>query len=443
MFRRIDSIFCIKERGSTIQREITGGATTFVTLAYIVFVQPVILSAAGMDFGAVMNATCIGSAIACFIMGLAANHPIALAPAMGHNFYFVFTVVLAMGISWQTALAGVFVAGILFFIISVIGMRKKIIDSLPPSLMNAITCGIGLLIAMIGLEWSGIIVDKKGTLVGLGDLSALPVVLALLGLAIMSILIAKKIPGAIIIGIFVTAIAGIFFGVVEYQGTISIPPSISPTLFKLDFKGIFSSDMIVVVTILLFLDVFDTIGTLVGIAPEAGMMKNGKPVITNQAFLADASATVLGSLLGTSTITCYIESAAGIQSGARSGLAPVVTGILLLLTPFFYPLVKMVGGGVPAADGALLYPVTAPALIIVGVMMMKSSAKIAWTDPSEAIPAFLTIIMMPLTISITEGIAFGLISYSILAIACGNARKTPLPLHLCAALLLLRYIFLV
>jgi len=309
--------------------------------------------------------------------------------------------------------------------------------------MNAITCGIGLLIAMIGLEWSGIIVDKKGTLVGLGDLSALPVVLALLGLAIMSILIAKKIPGAIIIGIFVTAIAGIFFGVVEYQGTISIPPSISPTLFKLDFKGIFSSDMIVVVTILLFLDVFDTIGTLVGIAPEAGMMKNGKPVITNQAFLADASATVLGSLLGTSTITCYIESAAGIQSGARSGLAPVVTGILLLLTPFFYPLVKMVGGGVPAADGALLYPVTAPALIIVGVMMMKSSAKIAWTDPSEAIPAFLTIIMMPLTISITEGIAFGLISYSILAIACGNARKTPLPLHLCAALLLLRYIFLV
>ena len=441
MNQKINHMFCIKERGSTIQKEITGGATTFMTLAYIVFVQPVVLSAAGMDFGAVMNATCIGSAIACFIMGFAANYPIALAPAMGHNFYFVFTIVIGMGISWRVALAATFAAGVLFLIISIIGVRQKIMDSLPASLMNAISCGIGLMIALIGLKWSGIIVEHKGTLVGLGDLSSLPVLLALFGFGVISVLLVKKVPGAILIGMFAAAIFGLIFGIVEYQGIVSYPPSISPTAFKLDLKGLFSTDMLVVVAVLLFLDVFDTIGTLVGIAPEAGLIKNGKVSVSNNALLADAGGTVVGSLLGTSTITCYVESAVGIQCGARTGLAPIVTGILLLLTPFFYPLVKMFGGGVPGFGSMMLYPVTAPALIIVGVMMMKSSARIAWGQPAEAIPAFLTIIMMPLTVSITDGIAFGLISYSCLAVVCGN--KAPWPLHVCAALMLLRYIFLV
>lgn len=438
----VERWFGMAARGSCLRSEVVGGATTYMTLAYIVFVQPVVLSAAGMDFGAVMSATCLGSAFACFLMGLLANYPIALAPAMGHNFYFTYAVVLGMGIAWQTALAGIFVAGVLFFVLSLVGIRKKIIEALPSSLMNAIGCGIGLMIALIGLEWSGIIVAKPGTYVGLGDLSSPPVLLALFGLTITSILMVRRVSGAILIGIAGAAIAGLVSGQIEYQGIVSTPPSLAPTFLKLDLSHLFSWEMLLVIAIFLFLDIFDTIGTLVGIAPEAGLMKDGKLDIKTNALLADAGGTVVGSLLGTSTITCYVESAAGIQSGARTGLAALVTGGLLLITPFFYPLVKMVGGGMAMSKTLTLYPITAPALIIIGVMMMKAAARIEWSEPLEAIPAFLTIIVMPLAVSITDGIAFGLISYSGLSLACGKAGKVPWPLHLCAVLLLLRYIFL-
>lgn len=434
--------FGMAERESTLRNEVIGGATTYMTLAYIVFVQPVVLSAAGMDFGAVLMATCIGSAFACFLMALVANYPIALAPAMGHNFYFTYTVVLGMGIGWQAALAGTFLGGILFFLLTLGGIREKVMDALPTSLMNAIGCGIGLMIALIGLEWSGIIVAKPGTYVGLGALSSPPVLLALFGLAVTSILLVRRISGAILIGICLTALVGMMAGLITYKGIVSAPPSISPTLFKLGLKGLFSGKMLVIVAVFLLLDVFDTIGTLVGIAPEAGLVKNGKIAIDRRALMADAGGTICGALLGTSTITCYVESAAGMQSGARTGLAALVTGMLLLVTPLFYPLVQMVGGGIEVSESLKLYPVTAPALIIVGVMMMKASAKINWSEPLDAIPGFLTIIVMPLAVSITDGIAFGLIAYSGLSIVAGKAREVVWPLHLCAVLLLLRYVFL-
>ena len=440
--KRIEQWFGVSEKGSSLKREMIGGVTTYMTLAYIVFVQPVVLSAAGMDFGAVLNATCIASAIACIIMGLIANYPIALAPAMGHNFYFAYTVVLGMEVEWQAALAATFAAGALFFCFSMVGLRQKVMNALPSSLMNAIGCGIGLMIALIGLEWSGMIVDTPGTLVGLGDLSSPPVLLALLGLAMTSILFVKRVAGAILIAILLTTIVGLIAGMIDYDGIISTPPSITATAFKLNFKALLSFDLLVIVAVFLFLDVFDTIGTLVGIAPEAGLMKDDKVDIANNALMADASGTIIGSLLGTSTITCYVESAAGMQSGARSGLTAIVTGVLLLITPFFYPLVKMVGGGIATSESLNLYPVTAPALIIVGVMMMKASVKINWSEPFDAIPAFLTIIVMPLAVSITDGIAFGLITYSGLSVFNGKTREVPWPLHLCAGLLFLRYIFL-
>ena len=434
--------FGIAERQSCLRNEVIGGATTYMTPAYIVFVQPAVLSVAGMDFGAVLMATCLGSAFACVLMGLSANYPIALAPAMGHNFYFAYTVVLAMGIGWQAALAGTFFAGILFLVLTLVGVRQKVMDALPSSLMNAIGCGIGLMIALIGLEWSGIIIAKPGTYVGLGVLSSPPVLLALLGLAVTSVLMVKRIPGAILAGICLTALAGVISGVTTFQGVVSAPPSINPTFLKLDLRGLFSFEMVFIIAVFLFLDVFDTIGTLVGIGPEAGLVKDGKVDIDNRALIADAGGTIVGSLLGTSTITCYVESAAGMQSGARTGLAALVTGGLLLITPLFYPLIKMVGGGIAVTESLKLYPVTAPALVIVGVMMMKASAKINWSAPLDAIPAFLTITIMPLAVCITDGIAFGLISYRGLSIAAGRARDLPWPLHLCAALLLLRYICL-
>lgn len=435
--------FAITERGSSLRREIIGGATTYMTMAYIVFVQPVVMAAAGMDFGAVMVATCLASALACFVMGLWANYPLALAPGMGHNFFFTYTVVLGMGLSWQTALGATFVGGMVFLAMSLGGLREKIVDALPASLLHAMGAGIGLLIALVGLEWAGIIVDHPGTLVGLGRLSSPPTLLALFGLALVGALMVRRVPGAILIGILATTLVGLAAGLVSYRGVVSTPPSLAPTALALDLRHFLTWKGLEVAAVFLFLDVFDTMGTLVGVAPEAGLMKDGKLIGGQRAFMADATGTVVGALLGTSTITCYVESAAGIASGARTGLAAVVTGLLLLVTPFFYPLVQMVGAGVKVSPQLTLYPITAPALIVVGVLMMKAAARIDWKDPAEAIPAFLTIIIMPLTVSITEGIAFGLISYSFLSLVGGRFRQTPVAVHVCAVLLLLRYIFLV
>ena len=440
MFERF---FKLSEHGSTLNREILGGVTTYLAMVYIVFVQPAVLAAAGMDFGSVLMATCIGSAVACILMGLLANYPIALAPAMGHNFYFAYAVVLGMGISWQQALAAVFIAGIIFFVLSLTAIRHQIIKAVPKSLGNAIGCGIGLLISLVGFEWGGIIVSKPGTYVGLGDLGSPPVLITLAGLTLTAIFYVRKIAGATLLGIVATAVIALTFGVVKFHGVFSAPPSLAPTFCHFDFSGFFSLDMMVVIATFLFLDIFDTLGTLIGVAPEAGLLKDGKFEIKRNALLADAGGTVAGALLGTSTITSYVESSTGIQAGARTGLATLVTGILFLVTPFFYPLIQLIGGGIKISDTVVLYPITSPALIIIGVMMMKGAKEIDWYTPAEAIPAFLTIIVMQLSVSITDGIAFGFISYSILSIFSGRFRSTGPAIHICALMLLLRYIFFV
>jgi len=440
MFERY---FKLSEHGSTLNRELLGGMTTYLSMVYIVFVQPAVLSAAGMDFSAVLMATCIGSAFACILMGLLANYPIALAPAMGHNFYFVYAVVLGMGVSWQQALAAVFIAGIIFFIISLTSIRHQIINAIPKSLGNAIGCGIGLLISLVGFEWGGIIVSKPGTYVGLGDLGSPPVLVTLAGLTLTAIFYVRKIAGATMLGIMATTIIALTCGMVNFHGVFSAPPSLEPTFCHFDFSGFMSLEMIVIIATFLFLDVFDTMGTLIGVAPAAGLVKNGKFEIKRNALLADAGGTVVGAMLGTSTITSYVESSTGIQAGARTGLAALVTGGLFLLTPLFYPLIQLIGGGVKVSDTLTLYPITAPALIIIGVMMMRGAKDIDWQAPAEAIPAFLTIIVMQLSVSITDGIAFGFISYSILSLFNGKFRSTGPAIHICALVLLLRYIFFV
>ena len=362
---------------------------------------------------------------------------------MGHNFYFVYAVVLGMGVSWQQALAAVFIAGIIFFIISLTSIRHQIINAIPKSLGNAIGCGIGLLISLVGFEWGGIIVSKPGTYIGLGDLGSPPVLVTLAGLTLTAIFYVRKIAGATMLGIMVTTIIALTCGMVNFHGFFSAPPSLAPTFCHFDFSGFMSLEMVVVIATFLFLDVFDTMGTLIGVAPAAGLVKNGKFEIKRNALLADAGGTVVGAMLGTSTITSYVESSTGIQAGARTGLAALVTGGLFLLTPFFYPLIQLIGGGIKVSDTLTLYPITAPALIIIGVMMMRGAKDIDWQAPAEAIPAFLTIIVMQLSVSITDGIAFGFISYSILSLFNGKFRSTGPAIHICALVLLLRYIFFV
>jgi AGZA family xanthine/uracil permease-like MFS transporter len=437
----LDKIFKLEQHGTTASQEIVGGLTTFMTMAYIIFVQPAVLSAAGMDFGAVMVATCVSSAVAIFLMAFLANYPIALAPAMGHNFFFVYTVCLAMGIPWQTALGANFVSGALFIILSFFGFREALVNAIPNSLKQAIAVGIGLFIALIGFQWAGIVTYTPGTIVGLGKLNSPPVLLAIFGLFLITILYTLKIKGAIVMGIIITALVGIPFGIVKYHGIVSAPPSVAPTFFKLNIGAAFAFSLLPTIFILFFLDLFDTVGTLIGVSEQAGLVKDGKLPRARQALLADAFGTVTGTLLGTSTVTSYIESSTGVASGARTGLANVTTGLLFLIALFFYPLVKMIGGGF-GIDGGSLYPVTAPALIIVGTLMMSGVTKIDWKDFSEAIPAFLTIVIMPYAFSITEGIAVGFIFYTLLKLVTGRIREVHPILIVFAVLFVLRYIFL-
>lgn len=445
MIRRL---FKLKEAGTTIPAEIMGGLTTFMTLSYIIFVQPAVLSTTGMDFGSVMVATCIGSAIACIFMAFLANYPIALAPAMGHNFYFAFTICGAtamggLGYPWQVALGANFLSGMLFIFLSIFRFRETIINAIPDSLKHAISVGIGLLITLVGLEWAGIVVGSPGTLVGLGNLKSTPVLVSVFGIMFVSVLIARGVRGAILWGILLTTVVGSLVGVVKYQGVASLPPSITPTFGKLDILGVFRQiDFITVIFVLFFLDLFDTVGTLVGVGTQAGFMKEGRLPRAGGALLSDAIGTVGGTVLGTSTITSYIESAAGVQAGARTGLANIVTALLLLGSLFFYPLAKMIGGGYEVTKGVYLYPVIAPALIIVGVYMMKGVKGIKWDEPTEAIPAFLALISMPVTFSITEGIAFGFISYALIKMLSGKYREVPTIVYIFAGLFIIRYAFL-
>lgn len=444
--------FRVAQAGSTVRREVGAGAVTFLSLSYILFVQPAVLSHAGMDTQGVLFATCVASAIGCFAMAALTNYPIALAPAMGHNFFFAYTICGLMGYSWQQALAANLIAGALFLLLAGTRIRERIMEAIPQPVMFGLAAGIGLLIAVLGLQWGALVVGDPATLVKLGDLGHPVAMLTLFGLAVTSVLIVLRVPGGVLIGLLVTAFAGWlasgWFGLstplVEYHGVVAAPPA-PTTAFALDFEGLFAlpwSGLLFVVLTLIILDLFDSAGTLIGLASRADMLVEGRLPRAKGALVADASATSVGACLGTSTVTSYVESAAGIAAGGRTGLVAVTVGVLFLLALFFLPLVEMVGSGVPSGAGQEVryYPVIAPVLILVGVLMMGSVRRIDWEDPCTAIPAFLTLIVIPMSLSITDGIAWGMISYSLLALV--GRRPAPWLVHGFAVGFVLRYAFL-
>jgi AGZA family xanthine/uracil permease-like MFS transporter len=420
----LEKLFALKENGTSLRREFVAGLTNFMTISYIIFVQPSMLSLSGMDYGAVMVATCLSSALATFCMAYFTNYPVVLAPGMGLNAYFVFDLCLGSGVPWQEALGIVFIAGMLFFILSFVGIREAIMNALPYSLQNAIAIGIGLFIAFIGLQMSGIITKDPATFITRGNLDSRPVLLSIFGIAVTLTLMARKVRGAILIGILVSTAANLIFGIASYDGIVASPPSIMPTFFKLQFPNIFARlELIPVIFVFFAIDMFDSIGTLTAIGYRAELLEEGKLTKARGALLTDAGSTVGGALLGTSTVTCFIESAAGITEGGRTGLTAVFTGIFMLLSVFLYPLVKIVGGGFQISQSAFLYPIIAPALIVVGGLMLRNVSQIDWEDITESIPAFLTMLMMPLSFSITDGIGFGFISFAFLKLVTGRRKE--------------------
>jgi AGZA family xanthine/uracil permease-like MFS transporter len=431
--------FRLAENGTTVRNELLGGATTFMTMSYIIFVQPAVLSLAGMDRGAVMVATCLSSALATLLTGLLARYPIAQAPAMGHNIFFAVIVCGTMGYTWQAALGANFISGCIFIVLALLGVWGTVVEAVPMALKFGIAVGIGLLIALIGLQYGGIVVDTPGVLVGLGDLGSKPALLVLFGLALTAVLMARKVPGAILLGILATALAGIPLGIVKYHGLVAPVPSLAPTFLKLDIAGAFRSGILSVVFIFFFLDVFDAVGTLIGVGGSGGFLKEGKLPRADKAMMADAVGTVGGVLLGTSTVSSYIESVTGIAQGARTGLANVMTSALFLVALFFSPLAEMISGDY-VFNGATLHPVIAPPLILVGYLMMKCVTRIDWEDLTEAIPAFLCIVVMPLTLSITEGISFGFISYALLKLVTGKGKQVHWLIYVFTVLFIIRYI---
>src|SRR6266404_3815712 len=443
--------FRLEENGTSIRTEALAGVTTFATMAYIIFVQPVVLGAAGMDVGAVFTSTCLITAFATILMALLANYPVAVAPAMGHNFFFAYMVVLTMKVPWQTALGAVLISGIVFVATASFGLRETIIAAVPESLKSAIAVGIGLLITLIGMEWAGLVRLDANTFVTLGNLGSKPTLVALLGLAATVILIARKVKGAILFGILIAAVAGVVFGIVKNPGAVvSLPPSLAPTVFQLDIWAALKQNLIAVIFIFFFLDLFDTVGSLIGIAKQAGLMKNGRLPRAGRALLADAIGTVGSALVGNTTMVSYIESASGVAVGGRTGLAALVTAALFLVAMFFSPVVQMISGGFAVHDiitvegqqvarTFTLYPVTSPALIVVGSLMIRSVRDIDWDDFTEALPAFLTMVLMPLTFSITDGIAFGFISYALLKLVTGRAREAHWLIYAFALLFIVRY----
>jgi AGZA family xanthine/uracil permease-like MFS transporter len=437
----LDRRFALTANGTTVRTEVLAGVTTFLTMAYIVFVQPAVLAAAGMDAGAVFVATCVSTALATTLMALMANYPIAVAPAMGHNFFFAYSVVLGMNVRWEVALGCVAIAAVVFILTAGVGLRERLITGIPTSLKHAIAAGIGLLIAMIGLQWAGLIVAAPGTLVTMGELRSAPVLVALGGLAITAILLARRIPGALLWGMLACTAIGLPLGIVRYEGLASPPPSITPTLFKLDLAGAFEPALFPVVLVFFLLALFDSVGTLVAVGGRAGLMRGGTLPRAREALLADAIGTLGGAALGTSTVTAYIESSAGVTAGGRTGLASLVTAGLFVASLVLSPLVKMIGGGY-RVGASNLYPVIAPALILVGTMMMGGLREVEWQEPTEAIPAFLTLIIMPLAVSITDGVAFGVLAYVALKVAAGQRRSVPPLLFVFAAIFLARYVFL-
>lgn len=434
----LERLFRLHENDSDAVTEVRAGIVTFLTTSYIIFVQPAVLSNAGMDFGAVMTATCLASAVGCLIMGLWANYPIVLAPGMGINFYFTYTVVLGQGIPWETALGAVFISGVILILLTLFRFRELIINVIPEYLKNGIAAGIGIFISFIGLVQGGWVTDHPGALVQLGNLKSLPAVFTLCGVLLIAVLLQRRVTGAIFIGMAVMSLLGLPFGLVEFSGLVSSPPDLAPTLLKMDLAGALDLGVLTIVGVFVFVDLFDTAGTLVGIGQQGGFMKYGKLPRANRALMPDAVATTAGAAFGTSTVTCYIESSAGIAEGGRTGLASVVTACLFLLALFFAPLAKMIGGGY-VVDGTIFYPITAPVLIIVGCLMAGNLSHINWKQWDEALPSYLIVIGMPLTYSIADGMALGFISYPLIKVFSGKAREVHWCLYLIALLFILRY----
>jgi AGZA family xanthine/uracil permease-like MFS transporter len=429
---RLDSYFGVTERGGSVRAEIVGGVTTFLTMAYITFANPAMLSDAGMDFGAVFVATCLAAGIGTAIMGLHANYPIALAPGMGLNAFFSYAVVQGMGYSWQTALGVVFVSGVMFVILSLLPVREWIIDSIPKTLKLAIAAGIGLFLGIIALRNAGIVIDHPTTLVTLGDLHRAPPLLALGGFFLIIALDRRGVPGAILIGILATTALGIGLGISEWQGIASLPPDPRPTLFQLDLRGALQPELVTVVFTFLFIDLFDTAGTLVGVTHQTRLVDSeGRLPRLGRALLADSTATVAGAVLGTSTTTSYIESAAGIKAGGRTGLCAVTVALLFLGSLFFAPLAQTVSAYA-----------TAPALLFVACLMARGLAEIDWDDATEYAPAVVTALGMPLTFSISDGIGLGLITYAAAKTLSGGVRACPPAVLAIALLFALRFAFL-
>jgi len=428
----LDKFFKISENKSTLKTEIVAGITTFMTMVYILAVNPGILSAAGMDKDAVFTATALSAVIATLVMALVAKLPFALAPGMGLNAFFAFTVVLGMGYSWEFALTAVFLEGIIFILLTAFNIRELIVNSIPLNLKHAVSVGIGLFIAFIGLKGTGLIVDNPATLVSLGSMKEPAVLVGLAGVLIIGVLLTKKIKGAILIGILASTILGLFVGVTvipEDFTLVSLPPSIEPIFFKFDFSQIFTIDMLIVLFTFLFVDMFDTVGTLVGVSSKSGMLdKDGKVPRVKQALFADSIGTFIGAILGTSTVTTYVESAAGVAEGGKTGMTALTVAAMFALSLFFAPLFMII----PAAA-------TAPALIIVGLFMISPIMKIDLTDYTEAIPAFFTIIMMPLTYSIAEGIVFGMLSYVLLKLLTGRFKEIKPIMIIIAILFIIKF----
>nr|WP_307989440.1 NCS2 family permease [uncultured Niameybacter sp.] len=429
----MEKYFKLKENNTTIKTEVVAGITTFMTMAYILIVNPSILSAAGMDQGAVFTATAVSAIVATLLMGLYAKLPFAQAPGMGLNAYFAFTVVLGMGYSFEFALTAVLLEGLIFIALTVFNVREAIVDAIPHGIKQAIAVGIGLFIALVGLEGAGVIIHPEdgGTIVALGNIISGTGLLAIIGIVITSILLAKNVKGALFIGMLVTACIGIPMGVVELPNQIiSLPPSLEPTLFKFEWHNIFTLDMLIVLFTLLFMDMFDTIGTLVGVATKAKMLDaEGKVPNVKKALFADAVGTTLGACLGTSTVSTFVESASGVAEGGRTGLTSVVTAGMFFIALFFSPVFSVI---TPA--------VTASALVLVGLFMIEPIKTMDLEDYTEAIPAFLTLLMMPLSYSISDGIVFGVISYIILKVATGKKKEISLTTVLVGIVFLLKFI---
>ena len=434
----LKQFFQLEEHNSDVVTEVRAGVVTFFTSSYIIFVQPAVLSNTGMDFGAVMSATCLASAIGCLIMGLWANYPIALAPGMGINFYFTYTVVLGQGIPWEIALGAVFLSGVILILLTVFRFRELIINIIPDYLKNGIAAGIGIFITFIGFVQGGWVLDHSGTLVQLGDLKTLPAVFTLLGVVTIGVLLQREVTGAIFIGMLVVSFLGIPFGLFEFSGVISSPPDLTPTLFKMDLIGALDLGVLTIIGVFVLVDLFDTAGTLIGVGQQGGFVKYGKLPRVNRALMPDAVATTAGAAFGTSTVTCYIESSAGIAEGGRTGLTSVVTACFFLLALFFAPLVQMIGGGY-VVNETTFYPITAPVLIVVGCLMVRNLVYINWRQWDEALPSYLIVVGMPLTFSIADGMALGFISYPLIKLFCGKVREVHWGIYLIAILFVFRY----